>query len=233
MGIGYNPRIVTQNLSIYLDANNIKSYTGSGTAWNDLSGNNRNFTWVSAPTLNAENQKSFTTLNNRCTGPASNSVGITNTSGYTIFLLVKQNNIVGASAFKFYSSVAGGRGIFSHCVWGDGNVYFDQGGCCNADTRTFVNAGTVTNWNMFAFSRQTNGSIRKIYKNGNLLTTQSNTAADLNLSATGIDLGSSDEYGGNTSAWDARLGGFLVYNRELAEAEIQQNFNALRGRFGI
>lgn len=41
----YNgPHIATDGLVLYLDAANIKSYPGSGTTWNDLSGNNFNFT---------------------------------------------------------------------------------------------------------------------------------------------------------------------------------------------
>jgi hypothetical protein len=63
-----------------------------------------------------------------------------------------------------------------------------------------------------------------------------NTAAaalDINLSATGIDLGSSDEYGGNSFTWNARLGEFIVYNRGLSDDEISQNYNALKGRYGI
>ena len=34
-----------------LDAADRKSYSGSGTAWNDLSGNNRNGTLVNGPTF--------------------------------------------------------------------------------------------------------------------------------------------------------------------------------------
>ena len=38
MGTNYNPQIVTSGLVLALDAANPKSYPGSGTAWNDLSG---------------------------------------------------------------------------------------------------------------------------------------------------------------------------------------------------
>lgn len=237
MGLSHSPKIATNGLVCYLDANNTKSYSGNGTTWKDLSGNNRDFTWVSTPTFTNDTQKYFNTLNNRCVGPASNSFGITNTSGYTIVLLVRQNSLVSASAFKFYKdgAASAGRGIFSHMTWSDGNIYFDQGGCCNADTRTSVSAGsdTTTTWGIYSLTRQSNGSTRKIYKNSTLLTTNTNTAADISLNATAVDLGSSDEYGGNSSVWNARLGGFIVYNRELSETEIQQNFNALRGRFGL
>jgi hypothetical protein len=234
MAIVYNTSIVTAGLACYLDANNPKSYSGSGTAWNDVSGNSRNFTWYTTPTYTSGQQNYFNTLGNRCTGPASNSFGINNTSGYTIFLIMMQNALVATSGFKFYSASAGnGRGIFSHCTWSDDVVYFDQGGCCGGDTRTSVASGGSQTWNIWTFERDTNSSTRKIYKNGSLLATNTATALDINLSSTAMDLGSSDEYGGNSSTWNARLNAFVVYNRGLSDAEIAQNFNALRGRYGI
>jgi hypothetical protein len=43
------------------------------------------------------------------------------------------------------------------------------------------------------------------------------------------------EYGGegNGAQWNGRLGPLLIYNRALSNAEIVQNFNALRGRYGL
>ena len=33
--------------------------------------------------------------------------------------------------------------------------------------------------------------------------------------------------------WNGKISNFKTYNRVLTAAEIQQNFNALRGRFGL
>ena len=38
MAIGYSPKIVTDGLTVYVDAANTKSYPGSGNDWNDLMG---------------------------------------------------------------------------------------------------------------------------------------------------------------------------------------------------
>jgi hypothetical protein len=225
--------LVTDGLQCFLDTTNKNSYAGSGTLWKDISGNGRDFSWVSTPSFTADTVPYFSTLGNRCQGPASNSFGINNTSGYTVFLIMLQNSLVSTSAFKFYSSTSGGRGIFTHSTWSDNNIYFDQGGCCNADTRTSVGSDGVTSWTILTYQRDTNGSTRRIYKNGSILATNTNSAANINLSATAVDLGSSDEYGGNSSTWNARLGGFLVYNRGLNATEIANTFTSLRTRFGI
>jgi hypothetical protein len=235
VGLSHSPSLVLSGLTLCLDAGNTKSYPGSGTTWTDISGKGKNFTWVSAPTFTSNGPLSyFSTLGNRCTGPASNSFGIDNTSGYTVFLICKQNALVTTAAFKFYTSGLYGRGIFAHCTWSDDVVYFDQGGCCGADTRTSVASGGSQTWNIWTFRRFTNSSTRSISKNGTTLTTNTySPAVDINLSSTGVDLGSTDEYGGNSSTWDAQLNSFIVYNRGLSDDEISQNFNALRGRYGI
>ena len=232
MGLGHSPSIVRDGLVLYLDAANPKSYPGSGTTWFDISGNGRNCSWVSTPSVGTDTGvKYFTTLGNRCLGPASNSLGITNTSGYTIFLMVKQLSLAGAAAFKFYSPA--GRGIFAHATWIDNNIYFDQGGCCSSDTRTNTASGGISEWTILVFRRFTNSSTRSIIKNNSILVTNTATASDINLNSTALDIASADEYGGNSSVWNARLNSFVVYNRGLSDSEIEKNFNALRGRFGV
>jgi len=226
-------RLITDGLQCFLDTTNRNSYPGSGSTWFDISGNGRNFSWVSAPSYTSGTLPYFSTLGNRCVGPASNSFGINNTSGYTISMIFLQNSLVNTSAFKFYSPVSGGRGIFAHATWGDNIFYFDQGGSGSSATRTSVASGGVTTWNIVTFQRDTGGSTRRIYKNASLLTTNTAAAADINLSATTADLGSSDEYGGNSSTWNARLGGFLVYNRGLSGTEISENFESFRSRFTL
>jgi hypothetical protein len=219
-----------------LDANNRKSYSGSGTTWKDLSGNGRNFTWNSTPTFVSGTISYFSTLGNRCTGPASNSFGITNTSGYTIIVICQQNSLSQNHAFKFYKnnlSGTSGRGIAPHTSWTDGIIYFDQGGCCNPDTRTQVASGGTQNWTIWTFRRFTNSSTRTISKNATILTTNTAAATTLDLDGRGVDLASSDEYGGNSSLWDARLGGFIVYNRGLSDDEIKIMVNQLKIRYSI
>ena len=230
MGVSYNSKIVTDGLVLCLDAGNRKSYPTTGTTWTDLSGNGRNFTWVSSPSFTSGPIPYFSTLGNRCTGPASNSFGINNTSGYTIFLIMMQNALSQSSAFKFYGAVGYNRGIFSHCTWDNNLIYFDQGGCCGSDTRTNVASGGSQTWNIWTFRRFTGSSTRSISKNGTTLITNTAAAANINLSSTAVDLGAVANEGSN---WNARLGGFIVYNRGLSDDEITQNYNVLKGRYGI
>lgn len=222
------PPLVTSGLALYLDATNPTSYPSSGgRVWYDISGNGKNFTWSASPSFSSTGKISyFDTLGLTCSGPASNSFGINNTSGYTIFLAMSQNALKNCQAFQFYSTTAGfNRGIFSHCTWSDDNIYFDQGGCCNSDTRTFVGTGGSQTWNIFTLRRLTNSSTRTISKNGTTLTTNTAAAANIDLNSDAVLLAD--------TIWDTKLGAFLAYSRGLSDDEITQTYTALRGKFGI
>lgn len=222
---------VRSGMVIYLDANMYASYSG-GTTWYDLSGNGNNFTWGSTPTYSTEmGARFFSTSGNRATGPASNSVGINNTSGYSVLFISQTNTNNANSAFKFYSSAPYGRGIFAHPGWSNYTMYFDQGGCCDANQRTQI-TGDSTDFTRFRlWALTSNVSTRKIYKNGVVVATNNTSAANIDLNSTAIDLGSSDEYGGASSNWDGKLNIFLVYNRALTDAEVLQNYQYFRTRF--
>lgn len=55
MATYYSPKIATDGLVLALDAANIKSYVGSGTAWNDLSGQGNTGTLTNGPTFSSSN----------------------------------------------------------------------------------------------------------------------------------------------------------------------------------
>jgi hypothetical protein len=221
------PVVVADGLSLFLNTYDPSSYSGSGSVWNDVSGNNRNFTWTSVSYVTGTTNY-FETNGRLARGPASNSFGITNTSGYTVQMLMFQNSAATSSAFKWYSSNGAansstGRGFFAHCTWSDGVIYFDQGGCCNSDTRTSVSGGTMNVWNVISFRRGPN-SQRDIWKDTTRLISNTASAANINLNSTAADIGGTQE--GTT--WNARLAAFVVYNRNLSDAELQENATNLK-----
>ena len=59
MGISYNTSLVRDGLVLHLDAANKKSYSGTGTAWNDMSGNNNNATLVNSVAHSTANNGSM------------------------------------------------------------------------------------------------------------------------------------------------------------------------------
>jgi hypothetical protein len=59
MALAHSPKIVTNGLVLAVDAANLKSYAGSGTTWNDLSGNIIAGELVNSPTFNTSNNGFF------------------------------------------------------------------------------------------------------------------------------------------------------------------------------
>jgi len=234
MGLSHSPRIVTNGLVLVLDAANPKSYPGSGTAFNDLSGNGKHFAWDAQPTFVSAGGASYINTNGRfATGPASDSFGLTGSSGYTVIFLMQQITKVDHSAFLFSRTGTGGgnRGISAHISL-SGSLYFDQGGCCGSDTRTNIDTDTTSSWCMISLRRETNSSNRSIIRNTTTLITNTSAAADISLISEPAYINRNPNHSWN-GTWDAKLGMMLTYNRGLSDVEITQNFNALRGRYGI
>jgi len=229
-GSSWKPNILQTGLQLHLDAS---TYSGSGTTWTDQSVNGRNFTFTSGPSFTSGSIPYFEMGGYGANGPASNSFGINNSSGYTIFVAFYNNGLANSGAFKFYSSNGSGsqsRGIFSHLPWSSGDIYLDQGGCCNADTRTSVALTNSTGaWNVVAF-RSNAVNERSIWQNGTNKVTNSTAPAALNLSGTAVALNNSDEYG---TSWNAKLSQFAVYNRALSDAEIVSVTNFLKAKVGL
>lgn len=219
--------IPPKKLQVYLDASDSRSYPGTGTTWYDISGNGRNGTWTSV-----DHQGNYFEANGRsCSGPASNSFGIDNSSGYTVFFIFNQNTLVDTGSFKFYTTnnTSNYRAIFAHATWGNGNVYFDQGGCCNSDTRIVASGTPLPNatgsWHSVAVVRETGSSTRYLYIDGSSVASTTAAALDINLSSTAVDyVGDRTNYSGT---WDAKVKCFLAYNRHLSSGEILALHNTL------
>jgi len=212
------PVIPVENLQLMLDATNSGSYPGSGSNWYDISGNGRNGTWSGTPSYNVGGF--FNTNGLTCTGPASNSFGITDISGYTIFITWYQYGLTSKSAFKFYNTTDTNyyRGIFAHCTWSNQNIYFDQGWTGSTNPR--VNAvcpNPTGTWHTTAFVRETNSTTMKIYLDGSLLVSGTGATTNLSLSSTAVNYVGDNTYGG---AWNAALRCFIAYNRGLSAPEI-------------
>lgn len=227
MGFLRGPNIVKNGLQLALDAKSSRSYPGTGNIWYDISGNKRDFTWSSTPSWSSDGY--FNTVSNVATGPASNSFGIDNTSGYSIITVFQTTTTGGNAIFKFFDTVSG-RGIFSHPGWTNDTIYFDQGGCCLDTQRITYNNTNISDSGLYNFvCYRSTVATRSIFYNGTKVTDTSVSAANINLGSTTAKINPSDE-GYN---WTGKIAIFYVYNRGLSDTEIDQTYNALRGRFNV
>lgn len=228
MTIHGGPDIVTDGLVLHLDAANTKSYPGTGNTWYDLSGNGKDFTWNTSD-WNSEGYFRMSATTNRAEGPASNSFGIDNTTGYTIFSAFQTVAGGNNGMFKFRGNVGYDRGIFCHPGWSTDIVYFDQGGCCGSNQRiSYYNANVISSvWNIVALRSLV--SARSIFYNGKMVANTGVAAASINLDSRSVLINPGDE----NYSWNGKIAFFIVYNRGLTPDEVAINHNAIKGRYGL
>ena len=243
MGVAGGPSIPQSGMQLNLDASNSKSSPGSGTTWSDVSGNGRDFTWSSAPTYNTRPvvggyQQPDSIDAAMASGPAANSFGIDSSSGASFIFYCTNDSITSKGAFKLPmgSGLSGGasRGYSIHLPWGNSIIYFDT----NGSTSTSSGGGRVNTTNLsnvvnffwvHAFTKSADGATMKIYRDGEEVASRTDAGACPTLNSDAFTIGGTDEY---TSGWDAKMGAFLCYNRELSANEVKQITAALRGRDG-
>ena len=240
MGINYNPRTVTDGLVLALDAANRKSYPGSGTTWTDLSGFGNNFTWSSpAPTFTTYNNTSvisttptYTSL--RAVRSTTYNGMRTGNGSYTAFSFFRPNQITSDKiliSFGPANNNCSGENIHPIAIGGGGKF---AGGSCGGLGTWLNNSGvTPTTTRFWCVATTYDGTTERVYVDGVLDKSASSFTNSTPVSASNaISLGWIRDDGASFSM-DASIGNIMIYNRALTLAEIQQNFNALRGRFGI
>jgi hypothetical protein len=223
MAVGYNPRIVTDGLVLALDAGNTKSYVGSGTTWTDLSGNGRNGTLTNGPTYSSADGGSivFDGTNDfvQCTG------SVTATAA-TFVAWIRRNgtqSTYDGILFSRGTSVTGMNFQDSNQLgyhWNNAvNTYTWQSGLIIPDLTWCMVAVSVTSTSATAYLCQSSG-----------ITSATNTVSHTSTTLDDIKIGQED-FGGRF--FTGNIAQVSVYNKALTEAEVSQNFNALRGRYGV
>jgi len=214
--------IVTSGLVLNLDAGDAASYPGSGTTWTDLSGNGNNgtltnmdgtnFDSANGGSLEFNGSNEFVPIGS--TGfPTSNSAG-------TLSAWARTNTITGG--FVFIVSY-GGAGTSLARFLGIANSTFLFGGYANDITASGVPLNT---W--FNMAGVYTGTNALMYVNGVLVSGP--TAKSWNTSSGNANIGrqtNGNEY------WNGNISQVSIYNRALTAAEVTQNYNALKSRYGL
>ena len=236
MGLAHSPSIVTNGLVLCLDAANRKSYPGSGTTWTDLSGNNNTGTLTNGPTFNSSNQGSVVLDGTNDYITLGNILNFT-TENFTINTFFYLNSLTTSTVDQgpviFYKGAYTSKGYYFQ-VRLDGSGFFvtSQSGAFQG-TQTTTGYFTTGNWYDITVTRS--GSSAIIYSNAINANSTSGTHTNPTSSSENFLLGA------YTHAFDPspiingniRISNFKVYNRALSANEVLQNYNALRGRFGL
>ena len=231
--VAYYGGIVKDGLVLDLDAAKRDSYPTTGTVWSDISGNQNNGTLTNGPTFSSANYGSivFDGVNDYANCGTSTSL---NPSNITFSAWVKRTAAWGSGACLFWAKNAADYTSNGFYIELYTNVTFSTNVITNgAATNYFkdsVNSNTsfpLNTWTYFSFTL--NGSTPAMYFNGNPSSlTILGTNAITSTSATKYILWNSYTY--YTAANIAQV---TMYNRALTAAEVLQNYNATKGRYGL
>jgi hypothetical protein len=229
------PIISTNGLVFCVDAANPQSIVSGQTTWRDLSGSGNNGTLTNGPIYVPSGVSSSIqfdgvddyvsqTYNNLSSGLTFNAwIRTTSTRSVKSYVGDASNNVVGITLNSVWNGfgVTNGKVNYNNARKNDswGQYY----------STASVNDG---NWTYITVTHSKTNELVSLYINGSLDSTFDNTSSGeydqwANMGFNVISRGyGGDYFNGNISV-------VHIYNRALTQAEITQNFNALRGRYGI
>lgn len=209
-------------LILHFDAGNTASYPGTGTTWNDLSGNNSNGTLFNGVGYDNANVGSlvFDGVDDYITATSILNQTPTNqewTVSATVNLVssVSSTTQILANLDSGVELVHGATNKMLLYINSGVNDYYDYG---NFNLKDGL-------WHVVTFVFQNSIGRREIYVDGTLVST-----TGPNLTSTPNALPATTRIG---SSLNGKIGDFRIFNRALSSSEVNQYFNNLRGRYGL
>ena len=220
MAIKAGPRTNSSSLVLYLDAANYRSYSGSGTTWNDLSLSNNTSSLVNGPTYSSSNNGyiSFDGSNDYIS--VNSNANILSKTEYTKIAYFY------VTSFSTANNIISGGVSGQHAFWlqVSNKLYAGHNGAWSTVTGT-----TTLSLNSWYFGAVTynNSTGWKLYLNG----VEDGSSVDT-TTFTGNQEILIGAYGAG-NYFTGRIGLVQVYNRALSASEILKNYNSTKKRYGL
>jgi hypothetical protein len=216
--------IVTSGMVLNLDAGFVSSYPTSATTWYDLSYSGNNGTLTNGPTFSSLSGGSivFDGVDDYVNCGNNNSLKIT--GPITINTIFKVNSFtndyqaivsMGDDSYRFQRNAATNKLAF---------------GSRNIGLTDLISTTNISGNTWYITSAVYNGSTMQIYING-VLDAIGNASGSLPASSYNLLVGGNAQF--PARAWDGYISNVQIYNRGLSPFEVYQNYNSMKGRFGI
>lgn len=235
--VAYYGGTTSPGLVLYMDAGKPDCYPGYGTTWRSVArGNNVSGSLINGVvfTTNSGSAMIFDGVDDYVSvvPPTTSQTEITITIWY-YKTTIKQSFVLNAR------NSAGGREYSFNLPWNDSSVYWDCGNNGGNDNNTVPNYDRISKlassteylgWNHWAFWKNTSIGM-KIYRNG--IEWQSGAGSRLIGPVINLDIARGIAEGVNVYYDNGTVSNLQIYNRALSAAEILQNYNTQKGRFGL
>jgi hypothetical protein len=216
------PDIVTNGLILALDAANPLSYPGTGNTWYTLAGSD-NGTLINGPSFSTE---------------AGGCIVFDGVDDYVSFgNPLDQSQLAQVWTVQAWINITTkppqllieglGAGQYIEFVQGNNSLLYLNSGA--NDYYTYGGQFTAQGWVLATFRFNNANGDRQIWRNLTNIST-----GGPNNTSTPLAQGGTFTIGSNSSSTIlGKIGNVLFYNRYLSDAEITQNYNAQKGRFGL
>jgi hypothetical protein len=235
MGVSGGPNIIRDSsLVLELDAADRNSYPGSGTTWNDMSGNGNNGTLVNGP--------AFTSSNG----------GVISFDGINDYAIINNSSTLKMGGLSYtgevWISITGSstteRMIYEYNTWSNSGTYqlttltsttisttFPEAYAVGAQAATYTYSPLSSNiWVHISNQFDTTNNALRLYVNGTLTTQITGVTQEIGNITSNLYIMSR---AGTSLFVPAKLGLLRIYNKALSASEILQNYNATKTRFGL
>jgi hypothetical protein len=221
MAIYSGPGMVTDGLVLCLDGGDTLSYPGTGTTWTDLSGVVGDATISNSPVF-SNGSFSFDGVNEYVSTPAY-GFGANGITMEIVFKISTSTPVHGYARILDWGDTSMTLGFFNSNLF---RCWVNAGGSRTEEFQVpSSTTGYYNNWNYAAMTY--NKSVFKGYWNNTEIISQVKTG-NLESGSQSFTIATGDAY-----YFLGDIAIVRVYNRGLTPAEIAQNFEAFRGRFGI
>ena len=224
MAFHYSPKVVTDGLVLYIDAANPNSYTSGSAIWRDLSRYNNNCALNNSPSFNTDGQGCILFDGVNDYGQVEHSDSLFINTGYTV---------------EFWFKTAGSTASQNLTLWEKGvNKSIIQTYSPGTFYLHYVQASSQTNvelmdgsWKHVVATWDKTNLFGYFYLNGTLKNS-SYLGVSSNFPNTDFMqiMGRMPQ---NTTFMNGKISTWKMYNKYLTSLEIQQNYNATKGRFGL
>jgi hypothetical protein len=216
------PAINTTGLILHLDATNTSSYKGSGTTWNDLSGQNNNPTLVGNPTLSS-NPASFRFALGKYASTTKSDISLTTATFIAwVYPTQTQNNYTGI----IFSRNGNPSGLNLHSNnsvgyhWNGSNYDWNNGDFLKAPNNT---------WSMIAVSVSASSATAYLCEPTGI-SKATKSATHSAVSSLKFYIAVDPSYL-NSREFIGKIATAVVYNFALTEAEITSIYNSQKSYF--
>ena len=247
-----NSPIVSKGLTYMFDISNPKCYVGTGTTVNAITNSVAGISTVSGAVYNTSDPKSFVfdgTDDYITIDKSYNELGLVTGGDYTIIAWVYIDSNFGQEKRTILSNSSGATQYFSWSLDntgtpGSGTKNYSLGVTCNSTSGSdggFVGwtdtdiSVPLDQWSMVSVRFSDDTVKFTINENVSYVGANNGDFGDGTMNNSGNDMYIGKERTGSFASdyFKGKISSVMFYNRQLSNDELLENYNSLKGRFGL